>query len=160
MRALGRPVLGYTNTIADYRERMEQYRRTATNVIDADNAAMAIEDFGGAENLMIEAAILASGGQVVRRSVPQGRGNARPRRLRGLPASGRGDPGAIAAGACGHLRTNAHRYHVSHMPQVGDELFIFGFLRRHIRQPEQKRWMHGDEPGAPAKVLGPTLSQH
>ena len=33
---------------------------------------MEIEDFDGAENLMIEAAILASGGRVVRSAVPAG----------------------------------------------------------------------------------------
>jgi nucleoside 2-deoxyribosyltransferase len=72
MRALGRPVLGYTNVAAGYRERAEEYRRTSPGLPDADATDIEIEDFDGAENLMIEAAILASGGHVVRSTVPQG----------------------------------------------------------------------------------------
>lgn len=73
MRALGRPVFGYTNVVADYRERAEQYRRAATGLPEADAPDIEIEDFDCAENLMIEAAILAGGGQVVRTAVPRGR---------------------------------------------------------------------------------------
>jgi nucleoside 2-deoxyribosyltransferase len=72
MRALGRPVLGYTNVAADYRARSEQYRRAALGLPDADAPDVEIEDFDGAENLMIEAAIVASGGIVVRGSVAAG----------------------------------------------------------------------------------------
>jgi len=72
MRALGRPVLGYTNVTADYRERAEAYRRAPPPLLDADRPDAAIEDFEGAENLMIEAAIIASGGAVVRSAVPAG----------------------------------------------------------------------------------------
>ena len=72
MRALGRPVLGYTNVTADYRERCEAYRRAAPPLPDADCPDAEIEDFDGAENLMIEAAIVASGGTVVRTAVPAG----------------------------------------------------------------------------------------
>ena len=72
MRALGRPVLGYTNVVAGYRERSEQYRRAAPGLPEADAPDVEIEDFDGAENLMIEAAILASGGHVVRNAVPAG----------------------------------------------------------------------------------------
>ena len=72
MRALGRPVLGYTNVTADYRERAENYRRAAPPLLDADCADAEIEDFDGAENLMIEFAILASGASVVRTAVPAG----------------------------------------------------------------------------------------
>jgi nucleoside 2-deoxyribosyltransferase len=72
MRALGRPVLGYTNVAADYRARSEAYRRAAPGLPDADAPDVEIEDFDGAENLMIEAAILASGGSVVRNAVPRG----------------------------------------------------------------------------------------
>src|SRR5262245_19590475 len=72
MRALGRPVLGYTNVTADYRERAEIYRRTAPPLLDADCPDAEIEDFDGAENLMIEVAIVASGGAVVRTAVPAG----------------------------------------------------------------------------------------
>ena len=74
MRALARPVLGYTNVVADYRARSEAYRRAAPQLalLDADHPELEIEDFDGAENLMIEAAIVASGGTVVRRAVPAG----------------------------------------------------------------------------------------
>jgi nucleoside 2-deoxyribosyltransferase len=72
MRALGRPVLGYTNVAADYRERSEQYRRVAPGLPDADAPDVEIEDFDGAENLMIEAAIEASGSGIVRRAVAPG----------------------------------------------------------------------------------------
>jgi nucleoside 2-deoxyribosyltransferase len=72
MRALGRPVLGYSNVAADYRERAEQYRRASPGLTDADAPEVWIEDFDGAENLMIEAAILASGGTIVRRAVAPG----------------------------------------------------------------------------------------
>jgi nucleoside 2-deoxyribosyltransferase len=73
MRALGRPVLGYTNVVADYRRRAEAYRKAGMTIADADAAGVAIEDFDLAENLMIEVAILASGGEVIRRGVPPGR---------------------------------------------------------------------------------------
>ena len=72
MRALGRPVLGYTNVTADYRARSEAYRRAAPGLPDVDAPDIQIEDFDGAENLMIEAAIQASGGSIVRRAVPAG----------------------------------------------------------------------------------------
>jgi nucleoside 2-deoxyribosyltransferase len=72
MRALGRPVLGYTNVAAGYRERSEQYRRAAPGLPEADAPDVAIEDFDGAENLMIEAAIIGSGGTIVRSAVPPG----------------------------------------------------------------------------------------
>lgn len=73
MRALGRPVLGYTNVVADYRRRAEVYRKSVVPTPDADAPDIAIEDFDLAENLMIEVAILASGGEVIRRGVPPGR---------------------------------------------------------------------------------------
>ena len=73
MRALERPVFGYTNVVADYRERAEHYRRASPGLPEADAADIQIEDFGCAENLMIEAGILAGGGQVVRTAVPRGR---------------------------------------------------------------------------------------
>ena len=73
MRALGRPVLGYTNVVADYRRRAEAYRRASVSAADADAPGVAIEDFDLAENLMVEVGILASGGEVIRRGVPPGR---------------------------------------------------------------------------------------
>jgi nucleoside 2-deoxyribosyltransferase len=69
MRALERPVLGYTNVTADYRARAEIYRSAPPPLPDFDHPQAEIEDFDGAENLMIEVAILASGGRVVRTAV-------------------------------------------------------------------------------------------
>ena len=73
MRALGRPVLGYTNVVTEYRQRVESYRKRDVGMPDADAAEVAVEDFDLAENLMIEAAIIASGAEVIRRGVPAGR---------------------------------------------------------------------------------------
>jgi nucleoside 2-deoxyribosyltransferase len=72
MRALDRPVLGYTNVVADYRARAEVYRSAPPPLPDFDHPEAEIEDFDGAENLMIEVAIVASGGTVVRTAVPPG----------------------------------------------------------------------------------------
>jgi nucleoside 2-deoxyribosyltransferase len=69
MRALGRPVLGYTNTPLDLRRRSEMARAAPRLPFDCDAAAIAIEDFDLAENLMIEIAITESGGTVVRSTV-------------------------------------------------------------------------------------------
>jgi hypothetical protein len=66
-------VLGYTNVVADYRRRADAYRRASVPVADADAQDVAVEDYDLAENLMIEAAIQASGGEVIRRGVPPGR---------------------------------------------------------------------------------------
>jgi len=65
-------VLGYTNVTADYRTRAEIYRSAPPPLPDFDDPQTEIEDFDGAENLMIEVAILASGGTVVRTAVPPG----------------------------------------------------------------------------------------
>jgi nucleoside 2-deoxyribosyltransferase len=73
MRSLRRPVLGYTNVTADYRERSEAYRSHSARPRDCDRADVAIEDFGLAENLMIEIAIKETGGEVARHAVPPGR---------------------------------------------------------------------------------------
>jgi nucleoside 2-deoxyribosyltransferase len=72
MRALGRPVLGYTNVTADYRARAEVYRSAPPPLPDFDHPEAEIEDFDGAENLMIEVAIIASGSAVVRTAIPPG----------------------------------------------------------------------------------------
>ena len=65
MRALGRPVLGYTNVPGDYRRRAEAYRARGIPPADGDHPSVEIEDFGMAENLMIAVAILESGGTIV-----------------------------------------------------------------------------------------------
>lgn len=72
MRALGRPVLGYTNTALDYVPRAEAIRALPRLAYDADNAGVAIEDFDLAENLMIEVAIEASGSRLIRYAAPAG----------------------------------------------------------------------------------------
>jgi nucleoside 2-deoxyribosyltransferase len=73
MRALGRPVLGYSNIVTDYAVRATQYRQRGIPPGDADRTDVAIEDFYGAENLMITAAIEASGSSVIRRAAEAGR---------------------------------------------------------------------------------------
>jgi nucleoside 2-deoxyribosyltransferase len=72
MQALGRPLAGYTNVTADYAERARAFRARGAATMDGDRANLEIEDFGLAENLMIEVAILSSGGRVVRRQVVPG----------------------------------------------------------------------------------------
>ena len=69
-RALGKPVFGYTNVVADYRHRAERYRRLG-DPLNADAANSAIEDFGLAENLMIATATVAR--DLVRITVKPGR---------------------------------------------------------------------------------------
>ena len=66
MRALSRPVLGYTNTPLDLRRRSEMARAGQRLPFDADSPTIAIEDFDLAENLMLEIAVIESGGTLVR----------------------------------------------------------------------------------------------
>ncbi|MDO9384148.1 MAG: nucleoside 2-deoxyribosyltransferase [Hyphomicrobiaceae bacterium] len=66
MRALGRPVFGYTTSVDDYRARAEQFRREAVGWMDGDRAGNMIEDFGLAENLMIDVAMSETGLSPVR----------------------------------------------------------------------------------------------
>src|SRR5262245_44753378 len=72
MQALGRPRAGYSNVAAGYAERARAFRARGPAMLDSDRADLEIEDFGLAENLMIEVAILSSGGRVVRRQVIPG----------------------------------------------------------------------------------------
>lgn len=72
MRALGRPVAGYTNARDDYRDRSHTFRGGTAHHFDADRPHIEIEDFGLAENLMIEIAIAESGCTVVRSHVAAG----------------------------------------------------------------------------------------
>jgi nucleoside 2-deoxyribosyltransferase len=67
MRALGRPVFGWTNDATLFADRTRAFAGVAG---DRDGDAMQIEDFGLADNLMIEAAIIASGGTLTRHSCP------------------------------------------------------------------------------------------
>lgn len=72
MRALGRPVLGYTNSPLDYVARAKAVRFLGLQAFDGDAIGVAIEDFDLAENLMIEIAIEASGSKLIRYSAPAG----------------------------------------------------------------------------------------
>ena len=72
MQALGRPMAGYTNVAAGYTERARAFRARGPAPMDGERADLEIEAFGLAENLMIEVAIVESGGRVVRRDVPAG----------------------------------------------------------------------------------------
>ena len=73
MRALGRPVLGYTNVVSDYATRAGAFRGRGIPAGDGDRFDLQIEDFDAAENLMIVCAIEAAGGSVVRVPVAAGR---------------------------------------------------------------------------------------
>lgn len=68
MRGLGRPVWGYTHAPADYRQRVADARNDGHVWRDAEG--LEVEDFGLAENLMLEGAILASGGRLLRARHP------------------------------------------------------------------------------------------
>jgi nucleoside 2-deoxyribosyltransferase len=75
MRALGRKVLGYSNVAADFLPRSLGFLGPAAQR-DAegrwrDAEAMAVEDFGLADNLMIDGGIHEAGGLLVRRDVPR-----------------------------------------------------------------------------------------
>jgi nucleoside 2-deoxyribosyltransferase len=73
MRALGKPVLGYSNASADYASRVHQAAEASSAIWDHESHAADIEDFGLAENLMIAVAILDAGGQFVTETVPADR---------------------------------------------------------------------------------------
>lgn len=69
MQALGKPVLGYSNTTADYATRVRATAAAVGHVWDPQSSAADIEDFGLAENLMIAIAILDAGGEFVTQEV-------------------------------------------------------------------------------------------
>ncbi|MGK7870590.1 nucleoside 2-deoxyribosyltransferase [Falsiroseomonas sp. E2-1-a20] len=74
MRALGRPVLGYTNDTADFAARTlrslghHASRNAAGRWVDGEG--LALEEFGLTDNLMIDGGIRAAGGLLIRRQVP------------------------------------------------------------------------------------------
>jgi nucleoside 2-deoxyribosyltransferase len=75
MRALGRPVFGWSNSALPFTERTRAFVGAAA-VCGSDGAwrdgeGMLIEAFGLADNLMIEAAISASGGEFFTAAVPE-----------------------------------------------------------------------------------------
>ncbi|KAB2850018.1 MAG: nucleoside 2-deoxyribosyltransferase [Hyphomicrobiaceae bacterium] len=61
MRALGKPVFGYTNASLGYRRRAKLYRQTGRLPYDGDHEEVQIEDLGLAENLMVEMAVAGPG---------------------------------------------------------------------------------------------------
>jgi nucleoside 2-deoxyribosyltransferase len=67
MRALGRPVFGYSNAADTYAHRAAAFRGAATDLSDAkdlwdcDRPAIEIENFDQPENLMIAAAFIEAG---------------------------------------------------------------------------------------------------
>ena len=68
MAALGKPLFGYSNTLAGYRERVATRLGVASHddrLWDGDG--LAVEDFGLRDNLMVDVAIEASGGAFVTR---------------------------------------------------------------------------------------------
>jgi nucleoside 2-deoxyribosyltransferase len=65
MRALGKPVLGYTNAGAlDYAGRARAWRALPRQPFDCDRPEQEIEDFGLGENLMIAVAVSETAGAV------------------------------------------------------------------------------------------------
>jgi nucleoside 2-deoxyribosyltransferase len=75
MRALRRPVLGYSNAVADFAARTLQAlggaaRRNAEGRW-TDAEGLALEEFGLTDNLMIDGGIRAAGGVLLRHAVPE-----------------------------------------------------------------------------------------
>ena len=68
MRALGRPVFGYASSGEDYHARVAAFRSTTPAWRDGDRADYSVENFGLAENLMIEVALREAGQPPVRGS--------------------------------------------------------------------------------------------
>jgi nucleoside 2-deoxyribosyltransferase len=74
MRALGRPVLGYTNVAEDFAQRTlralggHATRNAAGRWVDGEG--LALEEFGLTDNLMIDGGIRAAGGLLRRQPVP------------------------------------------------------------------------------------------
>ncbi len=71
MHALGKPVFGYTNAAGTLLERTPGAARDAAGVWrDADG--LMVEDFGNAENLMLDACLAEAGAPMVRAAVTGG----------------------------------------------------------------------------------------
>jgi len=69
MRALGRPIFGYSNVTQDLAARSRHFRKRDALPYDVDRPSFAVEDFGLAENLMIGVAVLECGQPPVLRQV-------------------------------------------------------------------------------------------
>jgi nucleoside 2-deoxyribosyltransferase len=74
MRALGRPVFGWSNTTVDFATRTRDFVGAAASVAAdgawRDGEAMALERFGCLDNLMVDGAVVASGGTLEVSDVP------------------------------------------------------------------------------------------
>jgi nucleoside 2-deoxyribosyltransferase len=68
MRGLGRPVHGYTHEPRTHRDRVAPRQHDGRVWRDAEG--LEVEDFGLAENLMLEGAIAAGGGVMLRAAAP------------------------------------------------------------------------------------------
>jgi nucleoside 2-deoxyribosyltransferase len=66
MCALGRPVSAYTNCTQSYHARAQTVRARRSVPEDCDRPDCAVEDYDLADNLMIEMAVISSGGVLVR----------------------------------------------------------------------------------------------
>ena len=66
MCALGRPAWAYTNAVASYRVRATAFRARQPLLADSDRPECTVEDHDLCDNLMIEMAVLASGGTLIR----------------------------------------------------------------------------------------------
>ncbi len=66
MRALGRPVFGWSNDPADFLTRSTEFTGATTDAAGErrDGEGMLLEAFGMHDNLMIDGAIIASGGAI------------------------------------------------------------------------------------------------
>jgi nucleoside 2-deoxyribosyltransferase len=75
MRALGKKVLGYSNVAADFVPRTLGFLGGGAHRDGGgrwrDAADMAVEDFGLADNLMIDGGIHEASGMLIRREVPE-----------------------------------------------------------------------------------------
>ena len=73
MRGLGKPVFGYTNVTASYKDRADHYAAVlGPDSLDAYTAGTDIENFGLFENLMIDIALRNFDCEVVCRGVAPG----------------------------------------------------------------------------------------
>ncbi|MFA5950770.1 MAG: nucleoside 2-deoxyribosyltransferase [Hyphomicrobium sp.] len=73
MRALDRPVLGYSNVVRPFSERSERYYALGHHLgVDPYTAGTSIERFGMADNLMMAGAVDESGFQIICTEVAAG----------------------------------------------------------------------------------------
>ncbi|MBR0641834.1 nucleoside 2-deoxyribosyltransferase [Plastoroseomonas hellenica] len=75
MRALGRPVLAYTNILSDFAGRtlahLGPHLRRRPDGAWEDDQGMGIEEFGLADNLMLDGGVIEAGFRVERQDVPE-----------------------------------------------------------------------------------------